>query len=556
MATRVFFSRHIPKSSVIGAEIVESDIRLFNKVMHKAMTLDEVRSKSKREATGAPDLRKKANKALCTRKVSAHIFLKSTYSVDDYFANSAVNTAKAAIQSVKELNKLNIDELSSQKKDLSKKQASVKTTLTRLTKIKDELKRVSKLIKTSGYAMYKFRTPVERYDISTGKFQIMSYGKVITEYDNAYLFEVRYVDPKIRRCKNTLRLLKERSNSIDEKIKSLKEDLPGICFGSKKLFKQQYITGKYPDYDTWLRSFRKRREHSLTISGRKDASQGNFLFSYDPKEKVLTYRTQQKESGKRILVRFPGVEFPYGQGHVDMAVLAKKDERKSVCWRISDEGGSFLVQCMVDVRADGYVNNCYLDGCIAMDSNCDNISISELDASGNIKRHKVVYFDLSMASKGHAEHILSKALDVAFDWCDSTNKPFAMEDLSVKHPADRYGNKKKNRITSGFAFSKITALAESKALKHKVTIKTVNPAYTSQTGKVMFMKKYGMSIHEAASAAIGRRAMDINEKLNKTYRAQLSDDVIKQNRWKQWKAAYKMIKTIRPDEMYSIRFTA
>ncbi len=39
------------------------------------------------------------------------------------------------------------------------------------------------------------------------------------------------------------------------------------------------------------------------------------------KEKVLTYRTQQKESGKRIWVTFPGVEFPYGQGHAEHIVI-------------------------------------------------------------------------------------------------------------------------------------------------------------------------------------------------------------------------------------------
>ena len=62
--------------------------------------------------SAGPDLRKKDNKALNT-KPSAHVYLKGLFSVDDYFANSAFKTVKDSIQSVKELNRLNIEELKS-----------------------------------------------------------------------------------------------------------------------------------------------------------------------------------------------------------------------------------------------------------------------------------------------------------------------------------------------------------------------------------------------------------------------------------------------------------
>ena len=63
MATRVYFSRHIPKSSVKDAGLVEQDICLFNSVCHKAMTLPEIQQKSGRMVSTGPDLRKKENKA-------------------------------------------------------------------------------------------------------------------------------------------------------------------------------------------------------------------------------------------------------------------------------------------------------------------------------------------------------------------------------------------------------------------------------------------------------------------------------------------------------------
>ena len=423
-----------------------------------------------------------------------------------------------------------------------------------MNSIKAELVRVSKLRKAKADAPYTINSMFERYDRMAGCFQTLARNKVIRQYDNAYLFEVQYVDPKIRSLKNRIRLLDERIARIDAKIQKLQTKLPGICFGTKKLFRMQYDRTRYPDHDVWLRTFRKVRNKSLAISGRKDAVQGNFLFRYDTVTHTLTYRTQAKRDGSSVYVSFSDVEFPYGQENVDKAVTAAKDTRKAVCWRIVDTGGSFLIQCMVDVTPDKCINNCYSDGCISMDSNYDNLSVSELDAYGNVRRHKVIHFDISDTSSGHAEHIISKALDEAFKWCDESHKPFAMEDLSIKHPADRYGSRLRNRLTSRFAFSKITMLTESKALKHSVTIHKVNPAYTSQAGKLLYMKKYGMSIHESASVTIGRRAMGIHEKLPDIIKSQLDKTVSSTERYKQWKAAYKILKHIRPQDMYNYRF--
>ena len=91
-------------------------------------------------------------------------------------------------------------------------------------------------------------------------------------------------------------------------------------------------------------------------------------------------------------------------------------------------------------------------------------------------------------------------------------------------------------------------------MKHSVTICKVSPAYTSQAGKLLFIKKYGMSIHESASVTIGRRAMGIHEKLPAVIKSQLTKDTLIQERHQQWKAAYKILKHIRPQDMYSYKF--
>jgi hypothetical protein len=46
-----------------------------------------------------------------------------------------------------------------------------------------------------------------------------------------------------------------------------------------------------------------------------------------------------------------------------------------------------------------------------------------------------------------------------------------------------------------------------------VALRRVNPAYTSIIGRVKFARRYGLSVHEAASVTIARRAMGYSEKL-------------------------------------------
>ena len=306
------------------------------------------------------------------------------------------------------------------------------------------------------------------------------------------------------------------------------------------------------DYTALYRQVRKKkRSHALMITGRKDASQGNFRFSYNTETRELIYRSQQMKNGEPILMHLKNVVFPYKQEFVDWAVGLPTHARHAVSWRIIETGGSFLIQCIVTIPEKNMVEFIG-DGCIGMDTNYDNLSISETDRSGNILRHKIIRFDLEGASSGHAEQILSSALDEVYQWCRESAKPLVMEDLKLKHTANRYGSKKRNFVTSRFAYSTVTALAESKSYKYGIALNKVHPAYTSQAGKLIFMKRYGMSIHEGASAAIARRGMGIQEKVPLLIKVIDPSINWNQPRRQQWAAAYKITKQLRASEMYAL----
>ncbi|MCQ6282393.1 hypothetical protein [Bacillus sp. EB600] len=75
-----------------------------------------------------------------------------------------------------------------------------------------------------------------------------------------------------------------------------------------------------------------------------------------------------------------------------------------------------------------------------------------------------------------------------------------------------------------------------------VAVFEVNPAYTSQIGKMKYMKRFGISIHEAASFVIARRAMGFKEKLPPVLGTLLPEKIVGTHHWAQWGYISKMLK--------------
>lgn len=282
----------------------------------------------------------------------------------------------------------------------------------------------------------------------------------------------------------------------------------------------------------------------MTISGRKDATQGNFLFKYDGQAKDLTYRTTK---GKIIVLK--NVTFPYGQEFVEQAVLASPKERNAIAWRLEVHGSRVLVKCMVEVT-NAQKNYDLSEGCVAFDTNVDHLAYTELDRHGNLLHHQTIPFTLRGLSTGQREQVLSKALEEIFQYARNAAKPIVMERLEDIKQKPMYQHKRLNEILSSFAYTKVTMLAESKSNKYSIGLVKVNPAFTSQIGKFKYMRHYGISIHEAAAFVIGRRGLGYQDKLPKPMRHLIPDGKKNRHHWSHWSYLMTQLKTYAPGVFY------
>jgi IS605 OrfB family transposase len=152
-------------------------------------------------------------------------------------------------------------------------------------------------------------------------------------------------------------------------------------------------------------------------------------------------------------------------------------------------------------------------GRIGIDINADCLTMTETDTSGNLVAIKTIQLVTYGKSSDQAEAIIGDAVKVAVDQATKTCKPLVIEKLKFsKKRAELEGeNHKYARMLSSFSYNKIVQGIKSRAYRFGIEVIEVNPAYTSVIGLVNYSKRFGISVHQAASFAIARRGNGFRE---------------------------------------------
>ena len=533
MTIKAYFSNRIYKDGLNSSFVKETQHTLFtfNQAKHFRLQ-EEVREKRGSKAKS---------------KQSIHLRVKANYGINDYYANSVVQEGKALLSSQKELNQMYVSNKKEQIKSVKKKIKTIKSNLTVLKKINGSfIKGKPKFNKTSR-------------EQQKGNFFVVEFKNKTDLYYNRYDFEHLYIDVRIKQLTSRLGHLNFRVDRLQKQLSSLEKNVKSVCFGSKKLAKARTTTQKYQTEPTlWEQNWRLSRYGKMTISGRKDAKSGNFVFTYSPDSKSLSFKPINGN-----VVIFDNVVFPYGQENVENAIHTqtnlknKKDFGKPISWSIEDRGDYYIIKCLVDVPANQYINHSKDSGIIGVDLNVDHFAVSNINKIGQLIESFSMKFDIHNKTTGQLNKIIeSKAVGLV-NYAVDHKKAIVLEKLDttkskVKNP---YGNKKANRLMSQFAYNKMIMAIKSRADKMGVEVYEVNPAYTSQIGKIKYMRRLGISIHEAASYVIARRAMGFKEILPPALHSLVPEQKQGLHHWAHWAYISNSLSNIRKNTFYQIELS-
>ena len=337
---------------------------------------------------------------------------------------------------------------------------------------------------------------------------------------------------KRKQSKFSLHQKKRRLLRLEARLQRLKEDHKKgkirICFGSKKLFREQFHLeeNNYRSHTEWKKDWENARNSEFFVLGSKDETAGNQSCTATICEDgKITLRLRlpnalSQKHGKYLIL--PKIKFKYGHENI-LANLKTCLERKAdpkkkhlgqaICYRFKKDQKGWRVFASITLEKPKQITKEGL-GVIGIDINANHLAVVETDRFGNYLTKQTIALNTYGKSKNQALALIGDACNTIIQKAKNTKKPIIIEKLDFKKKKaclKAQNFKKHSRMLSSLCYNKIIEFLHSGAYRHGIAIHTVNPAYTSMIGMVKFAKRYGLSKHHAAALCIARRMFKFSE---------------------------------------------
>ena len=333
-----------------------------------------------------------------------------------------------------------------------------------------------------------------------------------------------------------------RRNEVHQKrrrLANLKSRLAGleanIAAGRVRLWRKQHHleANDYYSREEWLKDWQDARSNEFFVLGSRDETSGcQLCVASLGDDGTLTLRLRlpdclAEQHGKYLVIE--GVRFAYGHEQV-LAALESNAEYKAYRRRHGEKAARasslgqpisyrfkrdakgwrvFATTRMMDVP----VVTDHRRGAIGVDLNADHLAVAETDASGNCINAWRVPLVTYGKNTHQAEAIIGDAVASVVQYAKEVGKPIVIEklDFRQKKAVLEGESRKYSRMLSSFSYGKIKAYFISRGHREGVEVHQVNPAYSSVIGRVKFMERYGLSVHQAAALALARRSLGCSE---------------------------------------------
>ena len=346
---------------------------------------------------------------------------------------------------------------------------------------------------------------------------------------------------------------RRRLSNLKFRLSGLEADLAAgrvrLCFGSKKLWRKQYDlkANGYGSHEAWLEEWRDVRSNEFFVLGSRDETAGCQLCVASVNDDgTLTLRLRMPDGlaglhGKYLVV--PSVRFAYGHdvvlaalgSNTEYAVYRREHGEKAarvtalgqaISYRFKRDAKGWRVFATTELP-EVEVTTDRRRGAIGVDLNADHLAVSETDASGNyVKAWRV---PLVTYGKRHhqAEALIGDAVASVVEYARGAGKPLVVEklDFRQKKAVLEGESRRYSRMLSGFSYGKVKAYFLSRGYREGVEIIEVNPAYSSVVGRVKFMERYGLTVHQAAALVLARRLLGCSERIPSRWVAPIGDGV-------------------------------
>ena len=308
-------------------------------------------------------------------------------------------------------------------------------------------------------------------------------------------------------------------------------------FGSKRLWRKQHHLAEngYASHQEWLRDWREARSDEFFVLGSRDETVGCQLCVArvaDDGSQTLRLRLPDCLApwhGKYLTIQ--DVRFAYGHAQVLAALESNAEYTRyrrehgeqavratalgqAVSYRFKRDAKGWRVFATTEMM-DGPVVTDTRCGAIGVDLSADHLAVAETDASGNPVHAFRVPLVTYGKSRHQAEAIIGDAVARVVAYVRAAGKPVVIERLDFRQKrAELEGESRRyRRMLSSFSYGKVKACFLSRGYRQGMEVQQVNPAFSSVIGRVKFMERYGLSVHQAAALVLARRWLGCSERI-------------------------------------------
>ena len=476
----------------------ENEMENFAAAVDELARLNDCKIKAYNAAYNHKYFHGKKNDILTAKGLSLDKYLQSL-GMSSVYSNALAPFIQGIIASQDTNHQNYIVDLQDEIKSMQEKVKDLEDQLAKKASVKKSIVNYAKTGKWSK--PYKDCSIVIKNDILNG-FKI-------PEQD--YRVYERKVESDIRHLKSQIGNVRAGIANRKVKLKNMTTKPPKrAVFGSKKLYRQKDTVGNTAE---WHEEFTFARHRSITLSGRADSKNGNFIIKWNEKTKDLVWPLR---NGKVVV--FPNY-LPRNYEDDFIKNLSNSNaSHTTVSYTIELHKGSdgrryFIVKCTVKVERED-INDSVVDGIIGVDINYDRLAWSNIGAKGELIEHGVIPMKLFGLSSKEAQDVIGRSVKQLTQICVQAHKPLAREDLDAQAMRRdmKYKSPLRNLRVSQFACEKIIQTIEAQAYKNGFSVFKTDPKYTSLISKTVHMRKYGLSVHEGASYEIGLRTLGLETK--------------------------------------------
>ena len=334
---------------------------------------------------------------------------------------------------------------------------------------------------------------------------------------------------------------RRRLGNLRGRLAVLESDITGdkvrLCFGSRRLWRKQHDleANGYASHEEWLADWEDARKGEFFVLGSRDETGGcQLCVAAIADDGSLTLRLRMpdcltQQHGKHLVIQ--GVRFAYGHEQILAALevnaeygacrrqQGEKAARASelgqaVSYRFKRDEKGWRVFATTDM-AGVEITTDRRHGIIGVDLNADHLAVAETDASGNYVNAWRAPLVTYGKNTHQTEALIGDAVATVVQYAKEVGKPIVIEklDFRQKKAALEGESPRYSRMLSSFSYGKVKAYFLSRGYRLGVEVCQVNPAFSSVIGRVKFMERYGLSVHQAAALVLARRLLGCSERI-------------------------------------------